>query len=100
MEQIRYSFVAVAQCNMCGAPASDHRVLGKRLNAPQGMRPKRKKGITTTVVKCGACGLVFADPQPVPVDLQDHYGVPPESYWKAEYFTVSPDYFAPAIARF
>lgn len=100
MEQLRYSFVPVAQCNMCAAPSSDHHVLGKRLNGPQGMRPVRKRGITTTVAKCNSCGLVFADPQPVPVDLQDHYGVPPESYWKAEYFTVSPGYFAEAIARF
>ncbi len=100
MEQLRYSFIPVVLCNMCGAPSSEHRVLGKRLNGHQGMRPKRKRGVTTTVVKCNACGLVFADPQPVPADLQDHYGVPPEAYWKAEYFTVSPDYFSQAIDRF
>jgi len=100
MEHLRYTFVPVTQCNMCGALPGVHSILGKRLNGPQGMRPDRKRGITTTVVRCGVCGLVFADPQPMPVDLQDHYGVPPETYWKAEYFTVSHDYFAPAIARF
>ena len=64
------------------------------------MRPKPKRGITTTAAKCGACGLVYADPRPVPADLQDHSGVPPESYWKAGCSTVSSGYFAEAIARF
>jgi 2-polyprenyl-3-methyl-5-hydroxy-6-metoxy-1,4-benzoquinol methylase len=97
---LRYSFRPVERCNMCGAPAAEHRVLGKRLNRSQGMFPRKRKGLTVTVVKCGRCQLIYADPQPVPFDLQDHYGVPPASYWKEEYFTVSPDYFAGEIARF
>jgi hypothetical protein len=29
---------------------------------------------------------------PIPVDLQDHYGMPPEDYWREEYFVLSDDY--------
>ncbi len=88
---MRYTFTNIQQCNMCGSTASV--VLGKRLNQSQGKNPRQKSGITTTVVKCKKCGLIYANPQPVPFSLQDHYGVPPESYWQDDYFTVSPDYF-------
>jgi len=30
---------------------------------------------------------------PVPNSLSDHYGVPPDSYWKPEYFKIDPNYF-------
>jgi hypothetical protein len=30
--------------------------------------------------------LIFPDPIPEPDSVQDHYDVPPESYWKPEYF--------------
>jgi SAM-dependent methyltransferase len=30
---------------------------------------------------------------PIPADIQDHYGVPPESYWQTEYYNVKPSYF-------
>lgn len=78
---------------MCGSPPSAHKVLGKRANRSQGKFPHGQRGITTTVVRCMCCGLVFADPQPVPFDILDHYGVPPEDYWKPNYFTVAPNYF-------
>lgn len=74
--------------------------MGKRANVPQGWSPRRHRAVCTTVVKCRRCDLVFADPQPVPVDLQDHYGVPPESYWKPEYFIVSETYSKAVIDRF
>jgi SAM-dependent methyltransferase len=95
----RYAFLPVDRCNMCGAGKADHAVLGRRLDRPQGMNPRKVAGISTTVMKCRACGLVFADPQPVPADLQDHYGVPPESYWKESYFTADPSYFQGEIQR-
>ena len=71
---------------MCGSPVASHKVLGKRLNSSQGKNPQKKKGITTTIAKCNSCGLIYSNPQPIPHDLQDHYGVPPENYWKEEYF--------------
>lgn len=83
---------------MCGTPASEARMLGLRLNRSQGSRPRDKRGMAVSVVRCNGCGLVYSDPQPTPVDIQDHYGVPPETYWTEEYLTVRPDYFAANIA--
>ncbi|CAN5287436.1 hypothetical protein BH10PLA2_BH10PLA2_15990 [soil metagenome] len=77
---------------MCGAPAQNHSVLGRRLNTRQGLRPQKKIGIATTIMKCDRCGLVFANPTPVPKSIEQHYGVPPETYWKAEYFAPDPEY--------
>lgn len=85
---------------MCGAPPEKHLVLGKRLNGSQGIFPRRKAGITTTVMKCRSCGLVFSNPMPIPVDLLDHYGVAPEEYWKDVEFRVPDAYFADTIDQF
>lgn len=98
-KQLRYNFNYIAQCDMCGSGTDKHKILGKRLNRSQGKRPKQKVGITTTVVKCSDCGLVYANPQPVPVDLQDHYGVPPETYWKESYLKLDESYFQKEIRR-
>jgi ubiquinone/menaquinone biosynthesis C-methylase UbiE len=97
--QVRYYFNYVQQCEMCGSAADKHKLLGKRLNQSQGKTPNEKWGITTTVAKCTNCGLVFANPQPVPFDLQDHYGVAPENYWKEDYFKIEAEYFAGEIKR-
>jgi ubiquinone/menaquinone biosynthesis C-methylase UbiE len=94
---VGYTFHEVRNCNMCGAPASHHRVVGKRLNQSQGLFPKMKVGISTTVMKCKKCDLIFSNPQPIPLDIQQHYGVPPESYWTNDYFTIQPDYFQKEI---
>jgi len=82
---------------MCGSPANRHKILGQRLNQSQGYDPKSKIGISTTVMKCRNCGLIFSNPQPVPFDIQDHYGVPPEAYWKPEYFEIDNKYFGHQI---
>jgi hypothetical protein len=95
-----YNFLPVEVCNMCGADVQDAKVLGRRLNRSQGLRPKKRAGIATTVVRCRACGLVFANPQPVPVDFGQHYGVAPEEYWKDEYFDEDPTYFDHQIDSF
>ena len=92
-QQLRYNFDFIEKCNMCGSSTDKHKILGKRLNQSQGKNSRNKIGITTTIVKCTNCGLVYSNPQPVPCDLQDHYGVPPENYWKKEYFTVNDNYF-------
>ena len=95
----RYRFLAVDRCNMCGSPVQRHRVMGKRLDRPQGAFPRKRVGICTTVMQCRDCSLIFANPQPVPFDLQDHYGVPPEDYWREEYFSVSKSYFQAEITE-
>ncbi len=84
---------------MCGEAAEKHQILGQRLNVSQGFQPRKKKGITTTVVKCSNCRLIYSNPQPVPENIQNHYGVPPEDYWKPEYFNTDPSYFKHEIKR-
>ena len=97
---LRYFFHPVSGCNMCGAAPTRHRVLGRRLNGSQGMFPRGKVGITTTVMKCEVCGLVFSSPMPVPFDLHDHYGMTPEEYWKGVEFKVPDSYFVYTIKQF
>ncbi len=84
---------------MCGSKINSHRILGKRLNSSQGRNPTQKIGITTTIMKCSNCGLIYSNPQPRPFNLQDHYGTPPESYWKDSYFVISNNYFQNEIKR-
>lgn len=78
---------------MCGAPSAGHKILGQRLNQSQGFRPRTKKGISVTVLKCTTCDLIYSNPQPIPFDIQDHYGIPPENYWKPAYFQYQENYF-------
>ena len=87
---MQYKFIDVPACNMCGGGG---RVWGRRLNTSQGLRPKGKIGISTTVMKCRRCGLIYSNPQPVPENVADHYGVPPETYWHDDYFQISEDHF-------
>jgi 2-polyprenyl-3-methyl-5-hydroxy-6-metoxy-1,4-benzoquinol methylase len=96
-EMISYHFEAVAYCEMCSDPTGKHKILGQRLNTSQGMRPRRKSGITVSIKKCRNCRLIYSSPLPVPFDIQDHYGIPPESYWHAGYFVLDPNYFAGEI---
>lgn len=99
MERVRrYRFEVRDHCVMCGSPGEGHRVLGRRLDRPQGRRPGRVSGVTTTVKRCSDCGLIYSDPQPIPFDIQDHYGVVPENYWRPEYFTVPKDHLSEQIA--
>ncbi len=88
-----YTFKEINTCNMCGSESNSHKILGRRLNHSQGKSPQNKTGITTTIVQCQKCRLIFPNPLPIPSDIQDHYGVPPESYWQTEYYNVQPSYF-------
>lgn len=91
-----YTFRPVERCEMCGS--ARHRLLGMRLNASQGLRPRAAEGIAVSVKQCADCDLIFSDPQPIPASLFDHYGIPPDEYWSADDFSWSPEYFAPQIA--
>jgi 2-polyprenyl-3-methyl-5-hydroxy-6-metoxy-1,4-benzoquinol methylase len=88
-----YTFNKIENCIMCGATENHFKILGRRLNGPQGKSPHKKIGLSTTISKCKKCNLIFSNPLPIPLNLQDHYGIPPESYWQNEYFTVDPSYF-------
>jgi 2-polyprenyl-3-methyl-5-hydroxy-6-metoxy-1,4-benzoquinol methylase len=93
MKNPSYSFAYLTHCQMCGEGADNHKILGHRLNISQGFSPRAKKGITTTVLKCNRCRTIYSNPQPIPISIQDHYGVPPEDYWKPDYFKTDPQYF-------
>lgn len=90
---LRYAFKDITHCAMCGDPIAGHKVMGQRLNRSQGFNPRKKTGISVSIMQCRNCRLIYANPQPIPHDFQDHYGAPPESYWKEEYFQWTPDYF-------
>lgn len=95
---LSYTFASVDACNMCGALPDQFRLMGLRLNRSQGVSPKRASGIAVSVKKCRRCELIFADPQPMPASLSDHYGTA-EEYWSADYFEDEPGYFAGEIAQ-
>ncbi|MEM6630829.1 MAG: class I SAM-dependent methyltransferase [Bacteroidota bacterium] len=90
-----YSFKAIDTCNMCHS--NDFKFLGRRLNGSQGRNPKKKAGITISVMQCKGCGLIFSDPMPIPQELSDHYDVDPEEYWIPEYFEEDESYFKKEI---
>ncbi len=92
-----YRFSAIHHCNACGTSSDNHKILGQRLNTSQGLNPKNKIGISVGVKQCSGCNLIYSTPQPIPFDLQDHYGTPPEDYWLPEYFSWTPAYFRSQI---
>lgn len=97
--RIRYSFEYITHCEMCGSNTDSHQVLGQRLNQSQGLSPKTKIGISTSIVKCSKCDLIYSNPQPIPFDIQDHYGIPPEDYWTPDYFRYNENYFSYEIQK-
>ncbi|MBL0272569.1 MAG: class I SAM-dependent methyltransferase [Chitinophagaceae bacterium] len=97
METKKYIFEEITHCEMCGDSTEKHKILGQRLNCSQGFRPKRKTGISVSVKQCTKCQLIYSSPQPIPFDIQDHYGIPPENYWVPEYFNWTPDYYLQEI---
>jgi 2-polyprenyl-3-methyl-5-hydroxy-6-metoxy-1,4-benzoquinol methylase len=97
MKKIKYIFEEIQNCEMCGDSTNDHIILGQRLNQSQGVKPKSKTGISVSVMKCKNCELIYSQPQPVPFDIQDHYGIPAEDYWKPEQFIYNPNYFSTEI---
>ena len=96
---MRYIFSYVDNCNMCEQRTESHKILGKRLNKSQGKNPSNKIGITITVSKCNQCGLIYSNPQPIPFDLQDHYGITLQDYWVKQDLTISAGYFKGEIKR-
>lgn len=92
-----YLFHSVTHCNMCYSGNEDHVVIGRRLNKKQGLKPGSKSGIAIAVTKCKNCSLIFANPLPLPFDIQHHYNISPQSYWKDEYFEEDASYFSNEI---
>lgn len=96
--EIKYNLVFRSSCEMCGS--SDVKLMGKRLNQSQGGKPKKKEGVTVSIMECNSCGLIYSNPLPIPLNIQDHYGVEPDSYWKDEYFEFDPKYFLNEVEEF
>jgi 2-polyprenyl-3-methyl-5-hydroxy-6-metoxy-1,4-benzoquinol methylase len=92
---MKYSFETIDFCEMCGSPSSS--IVAQRLNTSQGLSPKKKQGISVTIKKCTDCGLIYSSPMPIPNDIQDHYGAPPDSYWHSEFLKYTGDIFAKEI---
>jgi SAM-dependent methyltransferase len=82
-----YTYEPVERCVMCHH--TEQRILGRRLDRHQGIRPRKVVGISTTVVQCRGCGLIFSNPRPVPESIGDHYEKPPEQYWRPEQLETS-----------
>ena len=95
----KYTFLQVDACNMCGNPTLDNNVIGLRLNQSQGLNPKSKSGIAVSVIKCKKCNLIYPDPLPIPNNIQDHYGLPPEEYWQTQEFKWGESYFKKEITK-
>lgn len=87
-----YTFQPQAACQMCLAPSTRNPVLGLRLNRRQGWKPRLGSGFAVTIRRCSTCRLTYPDPLPVPGCIDDHYAVPPESYWTDGYFELSDSY--------
>lgn len=98
MNDVTYTFRPVIECDMCGAEAEQHSMLGMRLNKSQGYRPRKVAGVAVAIKRCKHCGLIFADPHPVPQDISDHYELPADTYFDETQRSFDPSYFADEIA--
>lgn len=94
-----YYFRRIKVCEMCGTPSGEHKTLGLRLDKSQGLRPRQKDGIAVSVKRCGGCGLIYSQPQPVPHAVSQHYGIPAEDYWREDYFRWNEGYFSSQITN-
>lgn len=71
---------------MCKSDSSNFKLLGRRMNRSQGLSPRNKVALITSIEKCKKCGLIFSNPQPIPLNIEDHYGMDPVEYWQEDYF--------------
>lgn len=94
-----YQFELIEKCDMCSNELSTSQILGQRLNTSQGYNPKNKGGISVTIYKCSTCKLIYSSPMPIPINIQDHYGIPADDYWTPEYFEYTSNYFLPQITQ-
>lgn len=96
----QYYFYDRPFCEMCGSSTEKHKIKGLHLNTSQGFKPRKKIGIAVAVQQCTTCGLIYSNPLPVPVNIDDHYSIPPENYWFDSYFQSEESYFQKEITIF
>ena len=99
MAERTYRFSDVSACVMCCEPAGRSHIMGLRLGRSQGVSPRSKTGVAVSVCRCQTCGLIYSNPRPEPISIEDHYGIPPEDYFDESYFTNDLGYFARQIAQ-
>lgn len=99
MPELLYRFLPADTCNFCGSASPRNRLLGRRLNGPQGLFPSSRPGITVSVQECVDCGLVYPNPLPLPIDIGQHYDVPPEEYWNSSFFASNPAHFERELTK-
>lgn len=94
-----FKFISYDACPMCGSSVLKN--IGIRKDRSQGLFPSRYFGKTTTIAKCKRCGLIFANPAPIPIsdNKTEKYNFfvlgSAESYFQPSYFTLPDDsYFA------
>lgn len=97
---MKYEFKHIENCNMCNGDTKSHKHMGHRLNKSQGLNPRKKIGITTSVVKCKNCGLVYNQPMPIPNKITDHYNMEITEYWENPDHLYRHDYFKDEIELF
>lgn len=86
---LTYVFNRVDKCNMCHADSANQKKIGRRMNCSNGLNPRKKIGISTTVMKCKNCGLIYSNPQPVPLDLSMHYDMPVTDYYSGDFLDIA-----------
>jgi ubiquinone/menaquinone biosynthesis C-methylase UbiE len=84
---------------MCNQSSVHNKIIGLRLNRSQGLQPLKAPGLATTIIKCSQCGLIYSNPLPIPLNIEDHYGIPPEEYWTPDAFKLEPSYFSGEITQ-
>ena len=93
MSDYQYAFKDVSECEICGEDSSSFSKIGMRLNKAHGKFPHKLSGLATSVQRCKNCELIFSDPQPNPINFNDHYGVDPGAFWPPSYFEIDEEYF-------
>jgi len=85
MDLFTYTYKYIKECPLCKSSEKQFRIMGKRQNKSHGRFPKKNVAITTTVIRCKHCGLIFSSPLPIPAIFDMHYNVPPDNYWTEGY---------------
>lgn len=77
---MQYELVTLSVCDMCGS--NNRHDVGLRLNGSTGLKPRKAYGVCIPVKQCADCELIYTDPMPIPVNIDDHYDMDPEDYFE------------------
>lgn len=97
---MKYKFNEITQCCMCQSPTRYSRTLGIRMNGHQRFGIRATPGVFVSIMKCSKCGLVFSSPQPIPLELAQHYDQELENYFNEEQLNTNPLIISEIISKF